>query len=207
MARFSAYMDVDSSDEETGELLASDSDASPPPKGRRPGPAKPNRVVEDDSDSSDVGQSHSDQDSDGSSVASENAPRRNGRGRSVRSLTPSSSSPSASTSRAAAYDNFEDLRGSSRRNPAHAHVTDISLIPWAQQLGVESQRMHVMQAALFAGQQERPAPTGRRNLPWSSSNIPSLEPPLSRKHSRESEGGEGLKVVVGISVVRSMKLL
>jgi len=64
---------------------------------------------------------------------------------------------------------------------------DPSLIPRAQQLGVEPQRMHVMQASLFGlGDGLEGVPTRHKGLALSTSLC------LSRKHSRDSDG-EGLR--------------
>ena len=64
---------------------------------------------------------------------------------------------------------------------------DTSLIPRAQQLGVEPQRMHVMQASLFRPEDDAEGvPIRHKALALSSSLS------LSRKHSRDSDG-EGLR--------------
>lgn len=71
--------------------------------------------------------------------------------------------------------------------PPNQPQVDPSLISRAQQLGVEPQRMHVMQASLFRlGDDAEGAPTRHRALALSSSLS------LSRKHSRDSDG-EGLR--------------
>jgi nuclear pore complex protein Nup98-Nup96 len=71
--------------------------------------------------------------------------------------------------------------------PPNQPQVDPSLIPRAQQLGVEPQRMHVMQASLFRTEDGvEGAPTRHRALALSSSMS------LSRKHSRDSDG-EGLR--------------
>ncbi|KAI0716436.1 nuclear protein 96-domain-containing protein [Earliella scabrosa] len=67
---------------------------------------------------------------------------------------------------------------------------DPTLTPWAREIGVEAQKMHVMQASLFRMPEEERAlkalnqPPSRRKLLVTSS--------LSRKHSRDSEG-DGLR--------------
>lgn len=69
---------------------------------------------------------------------------------------------------------------------------DRSLIPWAQQVGVDAQRMHVMQASMFRVPEEAaalralqfngvPVPPPPRLLPINSRQS-------SRKHSRDSDG-------------------
>jgi nuclear pore complex protein Nup98-Nup96 len=66
--------------------------------------------------------------------------------------------------------------------PPNQPQVDTSLIPRAQQLGVDPQRMHVMQASLFRTEDGVEGVSAR--------NHPSLS--LSRKHSRDSDG-EGLR--------------
>jgi len=71
--------------------------------------------------------------------------------------------------------------------PQNRPQVDPSLIPRAQQLGVEPQRMHVMQASLFRTEDDAEGvPTRHRGLALSSSLS------LTRKHSRDSDG-EGLR--------------
>ncbi|KAI0676531.1 nuclear protein 96-domain-containing protein [Trametes maxima] len=80
------------------------------------------------------------------------------------------------------------LNGASRgqRGPAG----DPTIIPWARQIGVDPQKMHVMQTSLFRMPEEEKAlralnqPQPRKRLLLTSN--------LSRKHSRDSEG-EGLR--------------
>jgi nuclear pore complex protein Nup98-Nup96 len=73
---------------------------------------------------------------------------------------------------------------------------DPTIIPWAQQLGVDAQKMHVMQTSLFRMPEEaaalkaiyKPDPqTSRKRL-----NIYSPPKPRLRKHGRESDV-EGLR--------------
>jgi nuclear pore complex protein Nup98-Nup96 len=66
--------------------------------------------------------------------------------------------------------------------PPNQPQVDTSLIPRAQQLGVDPQRMHVMQASLFRAEDGVEGVSARSH--------PSLS--LSRKHSRDSDG-EGLR--------------
>ena len=67
-----------------------------------------------------------------------------------------------------------------------------SIIPWAQRIGVDPQKMHVMQASLFR------APETAETLKQLNAEKPDrarLTPNgLHRKHSRDSEG-DGLRVV------------
>lgn len=68
---------------------------------------------------------------------------------------------------------------------------DSSIIPWAQRVGVEPQRMHVMQTSLFRTPEEdaalQPSNPSRRTL-----TLPTAFG-LNRKHSRDSDG-EGLRL-------------
>jgi nuclear pore complex protein Nup98-Nup96 len=68
---------------------------------------------------------------------------------------------------------------------------DPTIIPWAQQLGVDAQKMHVMQTSLFRMPEEAAAlkaiykpdsKTSRKHI-----NIYSPPKPLPRKHGRESD--------------------
>ncbi|KAI0332827.1 hypothetical protein GY45DRAFT_1245970 [Cubamyces sp. BRFM 1775] len=67
---------------------------------------------------------------------------------------------------------------------------DPTIIPWAREIGVDPQKMHVMQTSLFRMPEEERAlkalnqPQSRRRLLLTSN--------LSRKHSRDSEG-DGLR--------------
>ncbi|KAI0739083.1 nuclear protein 96-domain-containing protein [Daedaleopsis nitida] len=67
---------------------------------------------------------------------------------------------------------------------------DPTIIPWAREIGVDPQKMHVMQTSLFRMPEEERAlkalnqPQSRRKLLLTSS--------LNRKHSRDSEG-DGLR--------------
>jgi nuclear pore complex protein Nup98-Nup96 len=71
--------------------------------------------------------------------------------------------------------------------PPNQPQVDHSIIPRAQQLGVEPQRMHVMQASLFRNEGGMEgAPARHKAL------VPARSLSLSRKHSRDSDG-EGLR--------------
>ena len=88
----------------------------------------------------------------------------------------------ASTSEEEPESNSED----DESPPPNQPQVDYSIIPRAQQLGVEPQRMHVMQASLFRTEGGvEGAPTRHKALVPASLN-------LSRKHSRDSDG-EGLR--------------
>jgi len=64
---------------------------------------------------------------------------------------------------------------------------DPSIIPWAQRIGIDPQKMHVMHASLF------PGPESTEALKQPNTDRSRLTPNgLHRKHSRDSEG-EGLR--------------
>ena len=71
--------------------------------------------------------------------------------------------------------------------PPNQDQVDNSIIPRAQQLGVEPQRMHVMQASLFRTEGGVEGALTRHKAP-----VPVYSLSLSRKHSRDSDG-EGLR--------------
>ena len=71
---------------------------------------------------------------------------------------------------------------------------DPTIIPWAQQLGVDPQKMHVMQTSLFRMPEEAAAMKAMSTRPATSAKrlqLPSLS--VNRKHSRDSDGG-GLRM-------------
>ena len=63
--------------------------------------------------------------------------------------------------------------------------TDNSIIPWAQQIGVNAQKMHVMQTSLFRMPEEAAA-LKAVDQPMRSRRL--IARTLNRKHSRESDG-------------------
>jgi nuclear pore complex protein Nup98-Nup96 len=67
---------------------------------------------------------------------------------------------------------------------------DPSIIPWAQRIGIDPQKMHVMHASLFPGPESADTP---KQLDTEKTDRSRLTPNgLHRKHSRDSEG-EGLR--------------
>jgi nuclear pore complex protein Nup98-Nup96 len=73
--------------------------------------------------------------------------------------------------------------------PEHRRV-DPSIIPWAQRIGIDPQKMHVMHASLFPGRESTEA---LKQLNTEQTDRTRLTPNgLHRKHSRDSEG-EGLR--------------
>jgi len=83
---------------------------------------------------------------------------------------------------------------SSRSSPGSRHTGprgDTSIIPWAQQIGVDSQRMHVMQASLFRNQEEAAVLKAVTQVVKPKGPAARLEADVrttSRKHRRDSEG-------------------
>ncbi|KAF8069104.1 nuclear protein 96-domain-containing protein [Lyophyllum atratum] len=67
---------------------------------------------------------------------------------------------------------------------------DPTIIPWAQHIGVDAQKMHVMQTSLFRMPEEAAA-LKALNQP-SRTNLRVPLQPLNRKHSRDSDG-DGLR--------------
>lgn len=68
---------------------------------------------------------------------------------------------------------------------------DPTIIPWARELGLDPQKMHVMQTSLFRLPEEERA-LKALNQPQASRKRLLLPTNLSRKHSRDSDG-EGLR--------------
>jgi nuclear pore complex protein Nup98-Nup96 len=99
------------------------------------------------------------------------------------------------SARAMTDDQEEEDSGESSRSsieellPEHRRG-DPSIIPWAQRIGIDRQKMHVMHASLF------PGPESAETLKQLNVEKPDrarLTPNgLHRKHSRDSEG-EGLR--------------
>ncbi|KAF6764293.1 nucleoporin nup189 [Ephemerocybe angulata] len=84
---------------------------------------------------------------------------------------------------------------SSRLSPTEPSGPRQNIIPWARHVGVDAQKMHVMQTSLFRMPEEAAALKALNNQPPSRpKTISTLPPPtrLSRKHSRDSDG-DGLK--------------
>ncbi|KAG1762967.1 nuclear protein 96-domain-containing protein [Suillus occidentalis] len=73
---------------------------------------------------------------------------------------------------------------------ASAQREDVSVIPWARQVGVDAQKMHVMQTSLFRIPEEAVAIKAMNRTTRSKFKLPST---VRRKHSRDSIG-DGLWV-------------
>jgi nuclear pore complex protein Nup98-Nup96 len=71
---------------------------------------------------------------------------------------------------------------------------DPTIIPWAQQLGVDAQKMHVMQTSLFRMPEEAAAMKAMNSRAAASAKRLQLPPQsMNRKHSRDSDG-DGLRM-------------
>ncbi|KAF5330033.1 hypothetical protein D9611_010458 [Ephemerocybe angulata] len=84
---------------------------------------------------------------------------------------------------------------SSRLSPTEPSGPRQNIIPWARHVGVDAQKMHVMQTSLFRMPEEAAALKALNNQPPSRpKTVSALNPPtrLSRKHSRDSDG-DGLR--------------
>lgn len=81
-----------------------------------------------------------------------------------------------------------------RKTPPPRQRGDPTIIPWAQQLGVDAQKMHVMQTSLFRMPEEAAAMKSI-NKPAAGTSRPKLQFPqiMNRKHSRDSEG-DGIRI-------------
>ncbi|EIW55247.1 uncharacterized protein TRAVEDRAFT_130647 [Trametes versicolor FP-101664 SS1] len=89
-------------------------------------------------------------------------------------------------------DSEDDARGrtsapyKSGPRDARGPPGDTTIIPWAREIGVDPQKMHVMQTSLFRMPEEERA-LKALNQPQSRKRL-LLPSTLSRKHSRDSEG-------------------
>jgi len=73
-----------------------------------------------------------------------------------------------------------------RVSPPRRSRGDPTIIPWAQHIGVDAQKMHVMQTSLFRMPEEAAALKAQKQPIRPQLRIPPQS--LNRKHSRESEG-------------------
>ncbi|KAJ8472744.1 hypothetical protein ONZ45_g16544 [Pleurotus djamor] len=88
----------------------------------------------------------------------------------------------------------DDQSGSEDSPPPKPRNADPSMIPWAQQVGVDAQKMLVMQTSLFRMPEEAAALQALDNPSQPSRHLNlRVSPQLNRKHSRDSEG-DGFRV-------------
>jgi nuclear pore complex protein Nup98-Nup96 len=186
MARFTALPSDTSEDDE--KYVASPPRKSPPqPRARRAFP--PSRVQRADEDAemiSDSGSSHADEKEEGDEEPPSDSSR----------LSADNQRASARAMTEDPEDEEEEESGESSRSslevvlPEHRRG-DPTIIPWAQRLGIDPQKMHVMHSSLF------PAPESAealKQLNVEKHDRTHLTPNgVHRKHSRDSEG-EGLRM-------------
>ncbi|KZP25015.1 hypothetical protein FIBSPDRAFT_856394 [Athelia psychrophila] len=89
------------------------------------------------------------------------------------------------------YAHEVTLRTQPKKSPPRQRG-DPTIIPRAKQVGVDAQRMHVMQTSLFRQPEEAAAMRANKTV-LSSKRLQLLPQPINRKHSRESDG-DGLRV-------------
>ena len=184
MARFTALPSDTSEDDE--KYVASPPRKPPQPRTR--GVIPPSRVKRTDDDVdmiSDSGSSRADEEDEEGEGEEEDPP--------------SDSSRGSARARGGTYTNEEqdedDESGESSRSslevmlPEHRRG-DPSIIPWAQRIGIDPQKMHVMHASLFPGPESAEALKQPNTERTDRSRL--TPNGLHRKHSRDSEG-EGLR--------------
>lgn len=177
MARFRAFLtDSESEADETAQNATST--AQPPVKSADVSMAKDDTEGSDSESESDSGEpspKHRKRAGKAPMLRKDERNYRGSKSRRSKSLTDASTSEGESEA---------DSEGGESPPPNQPQV-DHSIIPRAQQLGVEPQRMHVMQASLFRNEGGAEGAPTRRKAP-----VPLLS--LSRKHSRDSDG-DGLR--------------
>lgn len=95
----------------------------------------------------------------------------------------------------AAADQHSSRDSSVSPPPIASRPVDPTLIPWAREIGVDPQKMHVMQTALFRVPEEEAAIRDMGRLTRQNAMLQRLAtfpPTLNRKHSRDSDG-DGLR--------------
>ncbi|TEB34188.1 hypothetical protein FA13DRAFT_1729669 [Coprinellus micaceus] len=94
------------------------------------------------------------------------------------------------------YSDEEYVHGASDSSstpssPAAEPRPTSNIIPWARHVGVDAQKMHVMQTSLFRMPEEAAALKALNNQPPKGKTVAGLK--VHRKHSRDSETGDGLR--------------
>ncbi|KAH7923076.1 hypothetical protein BV22DRAFT_1036756 [Leucogyrophana mollusca] len=195
MARFSAVVS-DSSDEETESYAAQN---VPKPPTRVP----PKRIPEDDevadsgsSSDEEVDTEEDDQDASGAEESEEESSS----DMHEDELIPTRSKKTRN--RALVEDSDGEIHEVSGRLRSHSSSSsesdfempvergDASVIPWARHVGVDAQKMHVMQTSLFRMPEEAAL---LKSLNHPTRSRFQLLPTVNRKHSRDSEG-DGLRL-------------
>lgn len=184
MARFTAYTsDSSSSDEEVEEIIPQK------PSHRSPTPTRksPRRVESDSEEDEESSSSDLDIEDLSSPVRGKNA------------LVETEDGD---------IQYVHEVRGAGARANANASVSspprtrralnlgDPTIIPWAQHVGVDAQKMHVMQTSLFRMPEEAAALRVLKETAPRPATIKldvGKHPGMNRKHSRDSDG-EGLRI-------------
>ena len=191
MARFSALASDTSEDDE--QYATSPPKKHPQPKTRSAfPPPRVQRVDEDAEMASDSESSRADEEELHSDSSQLGANKQRPFGRTGAGIYPTED-PEEGEGEGEGEEESGDSSASSSDEllPEHRRGNS-SIIPWAQRIGVDPQKMHVMQASLFRG------PETAETLKQLNAEKPDrarLTPNgLHRKHSRDSEG-DGLRTV------------
>jgi nuclear pore complex protein Nup98-Nup96 len=191
MARFTALPSDTSEDEK---YVAPPPKKPPQPRPRHPFPPPRVQSVNEDADmASDSGSSRADGEDDGededdlpsdSSRLSPDIQRAAARARAGGDLYGTEEQGDGEESSESSRSSVEVLLPEHRRG-------DPSIIPWAQRIGIDPQKMHVMHASFFPGPESAEEALKHPNA--EKPNRTRLTPNgLHRKHSRDSEG-DGLR--------------
>ena len=170
MARFSAFISDSSSE--------GDEYDSSPENGKRPKKAKGTSEQDDESDSHHVLSSGDESSSSSSSLSS----RR--RRKTKRVAVKRTGSRGGTADAEEGYAHEVVVRAPTSSPPP----TDPTILPWAQQIGVDAQRMHVMQTSFFRMPEEAAALKALNLPPPPRPTVRKTIQSLARKHSRDSEG-------------------
>ncbi|KAH9006574.1 nuclear protein 96-domain-containing protein [Lactarius hatsudake] len=186
MARFSALASDTSEDDE--QYTTSPPKKQPQPKTRSAfPPPRFQRVDEDAEMVSDSESSRADEEephSDSSQLSVDNQRHLGPTGGGVHTTKDPGEGEEEEESGDSSASSSDELHPEHRRG-------DASIIPWAQRIGVDPQKMHVMQASLFRGPETAEA---LKQMNAEKPDRARMTPNgLHRKHSRDSEG-DGLRV-------------
>ncbi|KIL64129.1 hypothetical protein M378DRAFT_198555, partial [Amanita muscaria Koide BX008] len=188
MARFRAYTSDSSDDDDQSiqDLHDTSSDSKQRAQGSKKAPANSER--EEDSDSHHGLTSGEESSGSTSSVSSQR--RKKSRHTQPKRIT-ARSQVSEEEGDDVLYGDEVAIRAPTT-SPPPGHPADPTILPWAQQVGVDSQRMHVMQTSLFRMPEEAATLKVVHQPPPARSTIRKPISSLNRKHSRDSEG-DGLR--------------
>ncbi|KAF8635366.1 hypothetical protein AX15_000371 [Amanita polypyramis BW_CC] len=180
MARFRAYTSDSSSDDDD------DYNEVPEPGKRivRPG--------DDSSDEKEQKSDHSSGDESTSSSSSVPSPQRRKSKRLISRGTVARRTSAEGEVAGAPYTGEMAVCATTSSPPPPGHPADSTILPWAQQIGVDAQRMHIMQTSLFRMPEEAVALKVVNQPPPARPTVRKAVKPLNRKHSRDSEG-DGLR--------------